>query len=187
MSESIATGAVLNSQSFSDFVARLKYHCRGDGVNDHCTADALFVVQERRRVIGIDREYTDNLVAYSSDGEVEYYSPEDYFSSLSHVEKVALNKHCVEKEGGKFKSLKPFQQWEIMDGYNELQVAGFHEYWEYVNSHFTKEAAESFIRRKKHDYRDGLRIYVEAQSYCWEFNAVKEAIMNGQIVFKELP
>lgn len=181
---SIATGDILNGESFDDFVMRLKHHCKGEGVQDHCTADALFVVQARRRVIGIDREFTDNLVAFSSDGDVEYFSPEEYFSCLSHAEKMALNKHSVEREGRKFKSLMPFEQWEIMDGYNDLQVSGFHEYWEYVNSHFTKEGAEAFIKRKKHDYRGGLRIYVESQFYCWEFNAIKEAIMNGQLIFK---
>ena len=54
-----------------------------------------------------------------------------------------------------------------------------------MNSHFTREAAEAFIKRKSHDYRDGLRIYVDANIYCWEFNAIKEALMDGRLVLAE--
>ena len=51
-------------------------------------------------------------------------------------------------------------------------------------AHFTQEAADAFIARKKHDFPDGLRVYVDAQTYCWEFNAIKEAILSGRIVFQ---
>lgn len=56
--------------------------------------------------------------------------------------------------------------------------------WQYVCSHFTKEAAEAFIARKKHDY-DQLRIFVDCQMYCWEYNAIVEGLLDGKIVFKE--
>jgi len=47
-----------------------------------------------------------------------------------------------------------------------------------VNSHFTRDAAEAFIRRKQHDYGE-MRVYVESQYYAWEFEAIKEAILDG--------
>jgi hypothetical protein len=55
--------------------------------------------------------------------------------------------------------------------------------WDYVCAHFTKEAAEAFIARKKHDH-DELRIYVDCQLYCWEYNAIIEGLLTGKIVFQ---
>jgi len=52
--------------------------------------------------------------------------------------------------------------------------------WSYVNSHFTYAAAEAFIKRKSHDYKE-LRIFTDAQNYCWEFNTIKEGLLNGDI------
>ena len=39
--------------------------------------------------------------------------------------------------------------------------------------------------RKMHDYRRGMRVYVEAQVYCWEFNAIIAGLMDGRILFKD--
>ncbi|MNX76701.1 hypothetical protein D3C86_1082160 [compost metagenome] len=43
------------------------------------------------------------------------------------------------------------------------------------------------IRRKKHAYRDGLRIYVNSQHYCWLFEAIKEAILDGTLTYTPKP
>ncbi|MNN59485.1 hypothetical protein D3C81_1746030 [compost metagenome] len=51
-----------------------------------------------------------------------------------------------------------------------------------MSAHFTKDAAEAFIRRKKHDYRHGMRVYVESQYYAWEFNVIKNAILDGRLI-----
>ena len=80
-------------------------------------------------------------------------------------------------------SLSESDQWDILADLPEHTVSGWDERWEHVNSHLTKEAAEAFIRRKKHDYRDGLRVYVEAQIYCWEFNEIIKGLLDGRIVF----
>ncbi len=45
------------------------------------------------------------------------------------------------------------------------------------------DAAEAFIKRKKHDYRKGLRVYVDASTYSWELNTIKAAILSGRIGF----
>jgi hypothetical protein len=65
-------------------------------------------------------------------------------------------------------------------------VTGWEEEWEYVNCHFTYAAAEAFIKRKKHDYRE-LRIYVDSQYWCWEFEAIKAAILNGTLTYTPKP
>ena len=77
------------------------------------------------------------------------------------------------------------EQWDILAKLPEHTVTGWKEEWEHVNSHFTKDAAEAFIKRKKHDYREGMRVYVESQYYAWEFNAIKSAILSGRLVYSE--
>ena len=75
-------------------------------------------------------------------------------------------------------------QWDLLADLPDHTVTGWDDRWEYVCSHLTQDAADAFIARKKHDYREGLRVCVEAQTYCWEFNAIKQAILDGQLVFQ---
>ena len=79
-------------------------------------------------------------------------------------------------------SLEECNQFDILDNLEYHRVVGRSESWEYVCAHFTKDAADAFIKRKSHDYRDGLRVYVDSQYYSWEFNAIKNAIMDGRLV-----
>jgi hypothetical protein len=65
---------------------------------------------------------------------------------------------------------------------NPWEKVYYADRWEFVSAHFTKEAAEAFINRKKHDY-DKLRVYVDCQLYCWEFNAIINGLLDGKIVF----
>lgn len=181
---SLATGAELTHETFADFVERLKYHCRGEGVKGHITAEALFVVQRRRIITGIDTDYSDQLCAVDSENESTYFNPVQWWEDLSDEERAEFDANCEAEEDVLFLDLSEDLQWEFIRN-QELTVTGWYEEWEYVNSHFTKEAAESFIARKEHDYRDGLRIYVEAQIYCWEFNAIKNALMDGLLVLRE--
>ena len=48
---SLAVGAPLTQATFADFVERLRHDCVGDGVRDHWTADAFFVVQHKVRAV----------------------------------------------------------------------------------------------------------------------------------------
>lgn len=73
-------------------------------------------------------------------------------------------------------------QWELMESVEDVSVLGYARRWEIVNSHFTHEAAQAFIYRKGHDYPP-LRIYVEAQIYCWEYEAIKAAILDGTLTY----
>jgi hypothetical protein len=74
-------------------------------------------------------------------------------------------------------------QWYVLAELPEHTVTGWDDRWEYVNAHFTHAAAEAFIKRKKHDYRDGMRVYVESQYYAWEFEAIKAAILDGTLTY----
>lgn len=181
--QSLARGAKLTPETFADFIQRLRHHCAGEGVEDHCTADALFIVQARRIVSGIDRDYTDQLLVYCDD--YTWYSPKSYWDECGEEAQANLNAKAQDVSECDFLQLDELGQWDILAELPDHTVTGWHEQWEYVNSHFTKEAAEAFIKRKAHDYRDGLRVYVDAQLYCWEFNAIKEALISGALVLRE--
>lgn len=150
---SLATGQPLTQESWEDFVKRLRHDCVGEGANDHCTAEAIFTVQELRRTYGFTEGYASDFVYVREDGEE-----------------------------GEWDTWKEFLEANVMDVYGKKVY--YQEHWEYVNTHFTKEAAQAFIDRKKHDYR-ALRIYVEAQVHCWEYNTIKQGILNGTIVFTD--
>ena len=181
MSASIATGDALNADTFKDFVQRLHHHVRGEGVDWHYTADAMFTVQARKIIFGIDPDYTDKLAVAIEDSM--YFSPQEYWDSCDESSRARLDKISQEEGDAPFLTLDVSDQWDILGDLLDHTVSGWDERWEIVNSHFTKEAAEAFIKRKKHDYREGLRVYVEAQVYCWEFNAIIAGLLDGQIVF----
>lgn len=178
---SLAIGEKLTAENFSDFVQRLRYHVRGEGVDWHSTADALFTVQARRIIFGIDRDYTDKWAVYVD--ESMYFSVLEYWGNQESESRARLHRLAQEQGGCGFLLLSESDQWDILADLPEHTVSGWDERWEIVNSHFTKEAADAFIVRKKHDYRDGLRVYVEAQVYCWEFNEIIKGLMDGRIAF----
>ncbi|MEZ2746345.1 hypothetical protein ACBQ16_14205 [Halopseudomonas bauzanensis] len=179
----LQAGGELTKQSWTDFVQRLRHDCIGKGVERHYTADAIFIVQARRIVFGIDRDYTDNLAVICDDQS--WVSIESYWADLDQESRVALDLVAMEDADCGFLEVEESDQWEILAEQEDHIVTGWDERWEYLNAHFTKDAAEAFIKRKAHDYREGLRVYVDAQTYCWEFNTIKEAIMSGRLVLAE--
>lgn len=180
--KSLANGYELTKETFDDFVSRLKHDCVGDGVKEHCTADALFTVQTKRIVSGIDLDYCDNRMVYCDD--CSWFSPQEYWDDLDDDSREDLNIQAENSFGSLFCDLDEDNQWDILSDLEDYTVTGYEERWEYVNSHFTKDAAEAFIARKKHDHKE-LRIYVESQYWAWEFNAIKNAILSGKLVFND--
>lgn len=180
---SLATGHHLDAATWADFVQRLRYDCKGKRVHDHCTADAIFIVEARRIVAGLDMDYTDKRLVYWDSGESVAYSVKEYWDGLSSYEKSQLNKKMQTWSECQFMKADESDQWYVLGELEDHTVTGWDDRWEYVNAHFTHAAAEAFIKRKKHDYRDGMRVYVESQYYAWEFNAIKEAIMDGTLTY----
>lgn len=178
----LATGATLTPETFADFVARLRHDVAGEGVKDHYTADPIFIVQARKEIAGIDRDYTDKLLVFVDD--CTWYSPQEYWNDLDEHGRESLDRKSVEEEGASFLGLDEASQWSILDALPDHTVTGWDEKWEYVSAHMTKDAAEAFIKRKGHDYRNGLRVYVESQCYSWEYNTIVAALMRGDLVLK---
>ncbi|MEN5313383.1 hypothetical protein [Pseudomonas koreensis] len=179
----LATGHHLDAATWADFVQRLRYDCKGKRVHDHCTADAIFIVEARRIVSGLDMEYTDKRLVYWDSGESVAYSVKEYWDGLSSYEKSQLNKKMQDWSQCQFMKADESDQWYVLGELPDHNVTGWDDRYEYINAHFTYAAAEAFIKRKKRDYRDGMRIYVESQYYAWEFNAIKEAILDGTLTY----
>lgn len=180
-SPSLAKGDRMSPEAWADFVSRLRHDCVGEGVDDHCTAEAMFVVQARRIVYGLDSDYADKRVIVSDDSE--WFSVQDYWDECEDQQQVDLNAKAQEEAECDFLELDEMDQWEMLGELEDHQLVYWDERWEYVNSHFTKDAAEAFINRKAHDYRKGLRVYAEAQIYCWEYNTIKAAILSGELTY----
>jgi len=174
-------------QEWDAFVARLRHHRIGEGVKDHITADPLFTVQGKRTIYGLESDYALGTVWLdrSAGDTLEFDTLTEYFESLNGEVEEAVEACAISEHDCTFTELHEDDQEDVLRILgHEIERTGTYEYWEHVNSHFTKEAAEAFIQRKKHDY-DELRIYVESQVYCWEFNDIVEGILAGRIGFIE--
>lgn len=177
---SLAAGAALDSATWTNFVERLRYDCNGAGVKWHHTAAALFTVQTKRIDYGYEIDYAEGRVVTLEDRS--WFSPKEYWNDLDDEERAELDEALqADRECG-FLDLDEDDQWEYLAECDSHTVTGWNKRWEIVNSHFTKDAAEAFIRRKKHDYGE-MRVYVESQYYAWEFEAIKEAILDGRLTY----
>jgi hypothetical protein len=166
---SLATGHPLSAATWADFVQRLHYDCVGAGVHAHGTSAALFTVQTKRIDYGFDPEYAEGRVVCLEDRS--WFSPKEYWDDLDEKERAELDEALqADRECG-FMDMDEDDQWEYLSECDSHTVTGWNERWEIVNSHFTKDAAEAFIRRKKH------------QHYAWEFEAIKEAILDGALTY----
>lgn len=181
MSDDSLVRGVLTAETWKDFVERLRFDCEGDRVNEHCTANAIFIVQDEVLVIGIDPYCTDKLCYVVDDGD-PFFSPEEYWRSLEIQEKKKLNLLCAETHQKKFLDLPEQSAWSMVREVEDGTITGWDTRLEPVSFHMTHDAAQAWIKRKAHDYRK-LAIFVEAQTYCWEYNAIKQGILNGTINF----
>ena len=171
----LAKGAALSPDTWADFVARLHYDCVGEGVGEHHTADAVFLVQQAVEQL-VPEGYGGDPVIFDGCEHSEPVS--EFFESCCNKTKAKLDKAC----DGSFMDSDEYEQEqalkECLPDYSLLYVT---TRWETLNQHFTMAAAEAFIKRKKHDYRKGLRVYVDASTYSWELNTIKASILDGRI------
>ena len=181
---SLARGAPLTPDTWADFVTRLRHDCVGEGAASHCTANAIFTVQAKRIVSCIDRDYCDSESTVVYCDESSWYSPKEYWDGCEEDRQASLNELSQADHDVDFLELDISKQWDVLAELPDHIVTGWRAEWVHINSHFTKDAAEAFIRRKKHDYREGIRVYVESQYYAWEFNAIKDAILSGKLVMQ---
>jgi hypothetical protein len=176
----LATGAALDASTWTDFVERLRYHCNGAGVKWHHTAAAIFTVQTKRIDYGYEIDYAEGRVVCIEDQS--WFSPKEYWEDLDDEERAEIDQALMADRECSFMDLDEDDQWEYLAERDDHAVTGWNKRWEIVNSHFTRDAAEAFIQRKQHDYGE-MRVYVESQYYAWEFEAIKEAILDGTLTY----
>lgn len=183
----LANGAPLTPETWADFVQRLTHDCRGQGVERHYTASALHIVERKVYVYGISEDYahSDRLAIIDDDGDGCWRSIAEFIADCDADEMAELDAAAVDSGHLSFATARPWAQKEILDERDGYRLTHWDERWEFVGAHFTRDAAEAFIKRKAHDYPDGLRVYVDAQPYAWEFEAIKNAIMDGHLVLKD--
>jgi hypothetical protein len=183
---SIATGAELTPDTWDDFLTRLRYDCVGDGVKSHYTANAIFVVQTEKILTGFDPLYGGERLVCDDEG-IKCFTPEDYYDSLDTEEAIELyynpQRYDEYADQSEFIDWDEDDQWNAIADIDGLEVVYYVRRWEHVNTHFTQDAADAFIKRKKHDYGK-MRVYVDSQSHCWEYNTIKKAILDGQLIYQ---
>jgi len=168
---------MFDKKEFEDFIERLKYHHKGEGVREHGTAAPLFLVQEEKVIYGMDRDYTDDYVwVCSEDRECSYETDDGLLEAIEEDSR---------ETGVVYDDFDLSVDDEITyNGDVVYEKIWLRKQWETVNCHFTKEAAEAFINRKGHDH-EKLRIYVATQYWCKEWCNVVHALLSGQITYNE--
>lgn len=184
MSNSIADGAKLTPETFADFIERLKYHHRGEGVKRHATADPIFMVQKQATIYGLAEEYGESKIVHFE--ECEWDCPQEYWDDLDEQQQEELNAFCIDQCDTAFTDLDEDAQWEVLADLDGHTVCGTRKEWQNINAHFTREAAEAFIRRKQHDYPP-LRVYVESMYFGWEYQEIIKALCDGRLVLADNP
>lgn len=114
---------------------------------EHCTADPIFVVEQKIRDYGYDPDYTE---------ESEWV--DDETSEL-----------CGEEKSKRLSALDNAGR-PVSDKYRRVF---YKERWEFVTACFTREGAEAFIRRQKHNLKE-VRIYVNSLFRNQEMIDVRE-------------
>lgn len=174
---------ILTPDTFADFVERMRYDCKGERARDHCTADAIFLVQHEEKIYGIDPYFcdTDSMVVWSDDWK--WFSPKAYWDGLDTEGRVKLRALSREAYDCTFLKADPMQQWDLLGDLPDHTVTGYQKQWVTINTHLTHAAAEAFITRKAHDYGP-LRVYADSSYWSWELKALRQALMNGELVYQ---
>lgn len=119
-----------------------------DNINtqdNRATAEPIFLVQQKKRIYGMDPEYCGQNVAW--------LDCLNESTVLSDAEALVLEERYLET----FKEPENFAR------------TGYIDQWEYVQPFFTEEAAQNFIDANKHRHGE-LRVYVDSayRNYEWQ-------------------
>ena len=120
--------------------------------DNRCTADPVFLVQQKVRDYGFDSEYCDDFEWV--DCEFNKVDDKDLIDSLE----------------------KDLDLGEESPDYNKVY---YRERWEYIQFFFTEKAADEFIKKNKHRYKDGvLGVYVDCAYRNFEIQSVRKFLIN---------
>lgn len=187
----------MKPEDFNKLVENLKAQ------DPRCTSDPLFCVEQKDRTYGLDpfHHYDDYIWVDRNDSECSFDSSDDlkgYLIENSEHVIGALSKTTYYEDYNfpeifDDESLEAlFEEHSIyLENDDEIRLGGydfdkcyFEERYVYVNAHLTEAAALLFIKQNKHNLTEP-RTYVTSQYRCWEWNALREALMSGQLILKE--
>lgn len=125
---------------------------RMKGQDNRATAHPIFLVQQKRRIYGLDLEYTDNFVWIYDDGE--YETAEELAELLIEVE-------MTEEEA-------------YESGF--LTKTGYVDEWVFVQPFFSEKGAQKYIDENAHNLNEP-RIYVDSAYRNDEWQAVRAVLL----------
>lgn len=134
--------------------------------DNRCTANPLFVVQQRECFYGVDLDHTDDFVFIRLDDPESTWKTYDEAVEALREDGIDVTEDNFDEYVGK---------------------VGIKYYWSFVNAHFTERAAKRYIANNHHNLKT-TRIYVTSQYRCEEFNCVVNILKTfvGHSVFRWL-
>lgn len=115
--------------------------------DNRCTADPLFVVKQKKRIYGIDSNYSDDY---------EWLREDDHEHVADRIERAGLD--ALEEDG------------EDVDGWEKLYYL---DTWEFVTVCFTEQACKDYITANSHNLNEPI-IYAASAYRNWEMIAIRE-------------
>ncbi len=125
------------------------------------TAHPIFLVQQRRRLLGIDLDYDPPTTWVHEADHGCFYSEEVVISML--------------REDDRDNRLGNLADHEIDPADHGYEKMGYHDNWEYVCAHFTRKSAERYIEVNRHNLTEP-RIFVHSQHRCREWQVIVRAL-----------
>jgi hypothetical protein len=119
--------------------------------DNRCTDQPMFVVQQRRRIAGLDTDYCDNIIWLCS---------EDDYSEASAEEAAQLEAEY--QETGRERS-----------GWTRT---GYMDQWEFVTACFTEQGCKDYLKRDGHNLKEP-RIYAEGSYRNEEFRTIRNTLL----------
>jgi hypothetical protein len=120
--------------------------------NNRYTDQPMFIVQQRRRITGLDTDYCENIIWLCS---------EDDYSEASEEEAAELE--AAYQETGRAK--------------NGWMRTGYLDQWEFVTACFTEQGCKDYLARDGHNLKEP-RIYAEGSYRNEEFRAIRNWLLS---------
>jgi hypothetical protein len=124
------------------------------GQDRRSTSEPIYLVQQKRRMYGVDPDLVDDSEIVWLDGEND----------------------CCEVEGDERARLEELYQ-QTFDVPSKYHRTGYKDIWEFVQPFFTLAAAEAYIAANNHHMNEP-RVYVESGYRNYEWQAVRSMLLN---------
>jgi len=126
--------------------------------DNECTADPIFMVQQRNRVYGFDPDYSGDAVYVNDEGvEMSLEERDEEYSEATD--------RCA------FDEYADFEDW-CEENYT---YTAYQDFWDNVQPFFTRAGAEEYIRRNGHNLSHP-RIYVDSAFRNAEWQAIRQLL-----------